>query len=62
MFSKRVFPHYAACRSAQEKPIATFGATVAISSGLQGLAEFQTNAAHRFYLRHVASDFAALIR
>ena len=31
-----MFPLYAACLSAQEKPIATFGTTVAISSGLQG--------------------------
>ena len=31
-----MFPLYAACLSAPEKPIATFAATVAISSGLQG--------------------------
>ena len=36
MFSKQLFPLYAACLSAQEKPVATFGTTVAISSGLQG--------------------------
>ena len=61
MFSKQWFPLYAACLSAQEKPLATFGSTVAISSGLRGLAEFQSNAVHRIYLRHVASCFDTLI-
>ena len=36
MFSKQWFPLCGACLSAQEKPLATFGTTVAISSGLQG--------------------------